>query len=438
MSKVKHVFIFGLCLWASSSHSMEDDGFFYNLLNPIPWLVPSKHMCPSIQKKPKISVIHSEREWKEVILAAETQLHYQDFLFEKVCERLVPPAIEATMDMTKILGPITENTNFRDFSQETISSLVFLLPDVKIPNSLISYIKEQASQNHSWALFILGWMHGQGKGVGQDSQKARELYRQAHQRGHALSQYELGNIYRKENPLEAVKFYKLAAQKLACAQHMLAVLYDTGEGIVQNDGEAFRLYKLAADQGHERAKDSLKAMYEQKRGLPLATAEALKYYQTAAQYGFAYGQYKLGLLYEKGEGVSQDSERAARYILSAAKQGDQEALNYLFCNYYSLIGTILDIGEVVDLLKLTKKETVYSKAYFHLGKLYYEGKRIPQNYEQAYRYFRLAYDLGSLKMNHDTEPYLLHLFANKWGIPSDNEEKFNYNKLAAHYNCGDA
>jgi|GEM_PF-6736013 len=65
--------------------------------------------------------------------------------------------------------------------------------------------------------------------------------------------------------------------------------YEKGNGVIRNEEEAVRLYRLAADQGH------------------------------------AHAQVNLGLMYVKGLGVAKDEREAARLFRLAADQGDAVA-----------------------------------------------------------------------------------------------------------------
>ena len=54
----------------------------------------------------------------------------------------------------------------------------------------------------------------------------------------------------------ALKEWKpLADQGLAGAQFNLGIMYANGRGVVEDDAEAVRWYRLAADQGHRLAAD---------------------------------------------------------------------------------------------------------------------------------------------------------------------------------------
>jgi TPR repeat protein len=66
-------------------------------------------------------------------------------------------------------------------------------------------------------------------------------------------------------------------------------MFDIGRGVVQDDAEAVRLYRLAAVQGLKEA------------------------------------QFYLGSMFEGGEGVAQDGAEAIRWYRLAAAQGDADA-----------------------------------------------------------------------------------------------------------------
>ena len=58
-----------------------------------------------------------------------------------------------------------------------------------------------------------------------------------------------------EDDIEAVRWYRLAAEQgNANAQFNLGTMYDTGEGVPEDDIEAYALFSIAAAQGIEKAK----------------------------------------------------------------------------------------------------------------------------------------------------------------------------------------
>ena len=59
--------------------------------------------------------------------------------------------------------------------------------------------------------------------------------------------------------------------------------------------------------------------------LPEDNAEAVKWYRKAAEQGVALGQHNLGLMYNLGEGVPQDDVQAYAWFNTAAAQGNELA-----------------------------------------------------------------------------------------------------------------
>ena len=56
---------------------------------------------------------------------------------------------------------------------------------------------------------------------------------------------------------------------------------------MEDDAEAVRWYRLAADQGHAYAQNNLGAMYANGDGVPEDDAEAVRWYRLAADQGDA-------------------------------------------------------------------------------------------------------------------------------------------------------
>ena len=69
-----------------------------------------------------------------------------------------------------------------------------------------------------------------------------------------------------DNDSAVVWIQRAAAQGNADGQYNLAYLYETGEGVPQDEDEAYRLYSLAAAQGHEGAIQRLSPLYGKRPG----------------------------------------------------------------------------------------------------------------------------------------------------------------------------
>ena len=99
-----------------------------------------------------------------------------------------------------------------------------------------------------------------------------------------------------QDDAEAVRWYRLAAEQGdAAAQVNLGVDVLKTDGVSpRDDAEAVRWYRLAAEQGDANAQYSLGSMYENGRGVPQDDAEAVRWYRLAAEQGNAYAQANLG------------------------------------------------------------------------------------------------------------------------------------------------
>ena len=92
----------------------------------------------------------------------------------------------------------------------------------------------------------------------------------------------------------------------AGAQFLLGLRYANGEGVPENNAEAVKWYRLAAEQGHANAQYFLGAIYADGEGVAENDAEAVKWFRKAAEQGDADSQSRLGLMYDNGEGVPEN------------------------------------------------------------------------------------------------------------------------------------
>jgi len=79
------------------------------------------------------------------------------------------------------------------------------------------------------------------------------------------------------------------------AQFNLGRMYDNGEGVPEDDKQAVKWYRLAAEQGHAEAQINLGVMYRDGTGVRKDDKEAIKWWQKATEQGSIGAQF---LLYE--------------------------------------------------------------------------------------------------------------------------------------------
>jgi TPR repeat protein len=124
----------------------------------------------------------------------------------------------------------------------------------------------------------------------------------------------------KDKPLpKDLKSLKALAEKGdARAQNNLGLRYSIG----QDDREAVKWYRKAADQGYAEAQYTLGRMYYKGQGMEKDDEEAVKWYRKVAEQGYPFGQNKLGLMYWEGEGVPQDFVTAYAWVDIATTNGN--------------------------------------------------------------------------------------------------------------------
>lgn len=92
-----------------------------------------------------------------------------------------------------------------------------------------------------------------------------------------------------------------------------------------NYTNAFRWFRLAAEQGNLLSQHNLGGLYFRGNGVPQDYKEAMKWYEKAAEAGFAPSQSFLGWMFATGKGVEENPKDALKWYLRAAEQGDKEA-----------------------------------------------------------------------------------------------------------------
>ncbi|MBA69730.1 MAG: exopolysaccharide production negative regulator [Rhizobiales bacterium] len=144
------------------------------------------------------------------------------------------------------------------------------------------------------------------------------------------------SAYKKGRKDEAVEAYKYAAEKgHRGARWALANMYAYGDGVIENDYEAFKIYDEIARQGVEpgspdtgyfvNALVSLAHYYQ--NGIPdspvkpdLGAARQL-YFQAASAFGMPEAQYRLGRMILDGQGGDNSIQQAKKWLNRARLNG---------------------------------------------------------------------------------------------------------------------
>ena len=233
--------------------------------------------------------------------------------------------------------------------------------------------------------------------------------------GDAESMYALGNTLFGQNDPEAVKWYRQAAEKGHMeAQYKLAEIYRMGKAVEQDMSEALKWYLKAAEQGQPEAMNEVCKCYLDGNGTERDVDKAVEWY-----FRFA----------ETGRGTLHLVRRAwddYEWIDRLAERGDAEAM-YQLGRVYSRMpvdeeGTI-DKAEALEWFRKAAEKD-HEVARFEIANCYREGDGVEQNPAEAFKWYRKAADQSLV-------------YAEKNGYVRDFKSVDGMYRLAECYRIGD-
>lgn len=98
------------------------------------------------------------------------------------------------------------------------------------------------------------------------------------------------------------------------AQFRFAQKLAEGDGVPENDREALKWYREAAEKGHPRAALTMSRLYFTGDGVARDDAKGAEWMQRAAERGDSYAQALMGMLCLGGIGVPQDPRAALMWL----------------------------------------------------------------------------------------------------------------------------
>ena len=127
---------------------------------------------------------------------------------------------------------------------------------------------------------------------------------------------------------EAVKWYRLAAEQgHADAQFYLGVMYANGPGRPQGRCRSRALVPAGRRTGRGHSAVQPRGHVRHGRGVLKDDAEAVRWYRLAAEQGEATAQFNLGIMCANGEGVLKDSVLAHMWSNIAGANGTKRPGN---------------------------------------------------------------------------------------------------------------
>ena len=217
---------------------------------------------------------------------------------------------------------------------------------------------------------------------------------------------------------------RIAEQGDAKAQSDLALMYHSGEGVPKNYKEAAKWYRKAAKQGHVKAQWNLGQMYRKGEGVPQDYVEAYAWYLLAkADETFA----SITIPdHEKRLTAEQKKKGQARAAEIKAEQGDAEAQNNLGVMYCEGKGVPEDNAEAFKWFRKAAEQG-HDSAQYNLGQMYREGEGVPQDDVEAAKWYRKAAEQG----NGWAQFNLGLMYDRGQGVPQGHGEAFKWFRKAA-------
>ncbi len=187
-------------------------------------------------------------------------------------------------------------------------------------------VKTLANGGNADAMLQLGEKLIPEQGTDSGATEALHWLQKAADAGKTQAWYDLGFIYAntagvKEDLPRAIDYWKTGAEKgNADCQFSVGLVYEAGEripgGVKADPVEAMKWYRLAAEQNHTEAVQHLAMMNSLGMGIEQDNSEAIKWFRKGAELGDADCIWGLGHCYLDGRGVPLDSVLA--YALYSA------------------------------------------------------------------------------------------------------------------------
>jgi len=193
------------------------------------------------------------------------------------------------------------------------------------------WFEKAASNNDTAAMLCLANLCAEGRGIKRDNQKIFTLCSKAAELGNPLAMLALASIYDigVVSPKDAGKAFawrqRAADLKSPAAMFQIAQQFETGNGVAKDEEQSMRWYRKAAAFGDSAALVELGVRATREN----ENLEAFSYFERAAKLGNAHAFYNLGWAYAHGRGAVKNEEKAAAEYGKAAEYGHAPAMNNL-------------------------------------------------------------------------------------------------------------
>jgi TPR repeat protein len=242
---------------------------------------------------------------------------------------------------------------------------------------------------------------------------------------------QLGKVINKQ-PTALAQLKASAKAGSAAAGCVLGVLYQTGNKVIKDDPEAIKWFLLAVEEGSSEAQFGLGVMYANGYGISQNYTTAVSWFKKVADQGNPAPNFYLGQLYENGLGVPKDNAEAAKWYTKAAGAPNTVGLQFdLGGDAVQEINTPEDNFQVIKEFPMVLRQSAAHAAY-NLGMMYWNGRGVTENKQEAYKWFAVAASHG-IHLAEDNMRILAHQMPQKW-ITNAVASAFAWNNAHAPHN----
>jgi TPR repeat protein len=228
----------------------------------------------------------------------------------------------------------------------------------------VFWVRKAAERGLAVAQYLLGTRYAGGIAVEKDAHQALGWFLKASEQGHPKAFNKLARFYSAAHPdAAALCFLKSAELGVAEAQLALGQACALGEGVEQSFEQSHVWFQRAAQQGVAAAQFALAELYANGQGVPPDFEEAMFWYRHAAGQYHAAAQVAIEKLAAAGH--ARPTARGRRKSAELERRRDRGGWD--------------KAAEYAD-----------ADAKYHLGLMYQNGYRVPQDVHKAKDWFENA------------------------------------------------
>ena len=190
-------------------------------------------------------------------------------------------------------------------------------------------------------------------------------------------------------------YHRACEQGDASACSVLALMFETGEGVTRDLERAAGLYRRACELDDMEACTILGSMYHRGAGVPRDLVRAVSLHERSCDGGEPIGCESLGFMYEEGTGVIVDHTRAAAAYRAACEDGLASGCNRIGMMLQSGSGVAADPVAALELFTRACDGGELT-ACVNLGVGYEVGDGVEQDLGVAFALYEHACDSGEM------------------------------------------